>query len=102
MEILWIETTNGKMMPCEVKQTTVVTPKGQVVYGHIPLGQLPQGCRLQMTEKESEKMRRLEFAQVYLSSQTRAIQSILRGEPTIWEPPRLEEGELTPEKSLKM
>jgi hypothetical protein len=55
-----------------------------------------------MTEKEVEKMRRLEYAQVYLSSQTRAIQSILRGEPTTWEPPRLEEGELTPEKSLTM
>ena len=35
-EILWIETVNGKNMPCEVKQTTIVTPKGQVVYGHIP------------------------------------------------------------------
>lgn len=35
-EILFIRTTAGKFMPAEVEQTTIITPGGEVLSGHVP------------------------------------------------------------------
>ena len=35
-EIVWIKTRNGKIMPCNVEKTTIVTEQGETIIGHIP------------------------------------------------------------------
>ncbi|MBR2507221.1 MAG: hypothetical protein IKB70_10075 [Bacilli bacterium] len=35
-DIIWIETKNNKRMPCDIKETTVITIDGRVVEGYIP------------------------------------------------------------------
>ena len=34
-EIVWIETKNKKIMPCNKEQTTIITDKGETIKGHI-------------------------------------------------------------------
>lgn len=35
-EIVWIQTENGKSMPCNAEKVTIVTADGKTVTGHIP------------------------------------------------------------------
>lgn len=35
-DIVWIETVNGKKMPCNSEKTTIVTEDGKTIIGHIP------------------------------------------------------------------
>ena len=35
-EITWIKTEAGKIMPCNLEKTTIVTEQGKTVVGHVP------------------------------------------------------------------
>ena len=35
-EIVWIKTTAGKAMPCDLNKMTIVTESGETVTGYIP------------------------------------------------------------------
>lgn len=35
-DIIWIKTTNDKIMPCNAEKTTIVTTQGEIIIGHVP------------------------------------------------------------------
>lgn len=54
-EIVWIQTENGKSMPCNAEKVTIVTADGKTVTGHIPhWATCPAATSFRKNEKEAK------------------------------------------------
>lgn len=52
-EIIWLETKNGKAMPCDEKKQTIITENGETVTGYTP--HWATCPRYKIFKKESKK-----------------------------------------------